>query len=271
MKKKFLFLSLVLVMIFISACANTNNNNKNNNLNNKSPAEPEQSADNTSQRFKCDEFKNPNFCLISNALVEDNKEKCNYLLEYSNLCRNYFGIKDNNYSVCEPLDKANQLSCYLGIMFNKLDFEECYKHPFAFYTLSAIYGGAPEPKSKEDIISSCNYLILSQNRHKKEICSSVPEGVLEEDWNSYCNKTLSQLSILSVPEKEMCEETNSKDVCYLEYATANLDLEACNKVNNTLLKDSCMYEIAVNTNNLDLCPKSERHPACVSRIIGMKK
>lgn len=248
MSKNIIIVLFISTLIFITACS-------------KTPSS-----------FDCEEFENQNFCLISNALLTDNLESCSILGEYSNLCTGYFGIRNNEYALCEDLDESNKLSCYLGIMFNKMDFEECHKHPYAFYTLSEIHGGAKEPQSENDLRTSCNYLILSQNRHNEDVCEIVPEGIQIEDWTGYCKKTLKQLSILAVPEMEMCEQdtSNSKGICYLEYATANLDLEACHKVDIPVLKDSCYYEIAVNTNNFELCPKNDKHPACVSRLFGLK-
>ncbi len=124
-------------------------------------------------------------------------------------------------------------------------------------------------KGTRNINIRCSCISAVATKAKdKSLCRKIPSA--ETEWRNVCYKEVAK----SKGDFSFCEkigDESERGYCYFNIATETNNLELCKKINHSQFHyiDACIYKIAINTSNPELCDQIQNYREkmyCINEI-----
>ncbi len=204
----------------------------------------------------CEGADKPSFCLDFVALLTEDADFCNKILEESEKerCLSELAKQTGNYEICDNIkDRILKNHCLIGAYNNLSDETACelLDKDLIPVTKDQCYFKTAMNKKEESLCKSAGefsnscYYTLAIEKGNMEICDEVTDS----DLRNYCYY-YNSIKNSSVRPCQLISEDGFKNLCLAEASEKSF---YCDKISDSQLKKYCRKTIAYRTNNVELC------------------
>ena len=215
--------------------------------------------------------KNDNNADVCRKMETDDGDWGNMELKYK--CFANIALNTKNYSLCDELeDRIYKNDCYISVAKKTNDinicdkvigeqeqFSECVEN----IAISDKNRNLCDKVTNNENKKSCYLgfdLNLSQTSKDTVVCDKIKKDGWSYSVVESCFSNVAEYTGDTFLCEKVSDDSNSRDVCYLGVSRKSIDINLCNKIDYHYNAYKCVTNIAINTDNRNLCEMAPAKP-----------
>jgi hypothetical protein len=190
--------------------------------------------------------------ILRNAVLENNISYCDDIIsndvQMHNHCIQAFAIKNDDVSTCDKV--IGGTTTIIGKSFEE-EKDSCILELARASNEGSLCNLMSNDKNRVSCINVLVAMMMCQNSTYKDECYN--NKALEYEQEAVCSNINSKSTLSTSMGDGKWTKISMRDNCIEAVAEKKVDLESCNEIKQTYVKDSCYREIAYRTNNSKIC------------------